>query len=1267
MADSQNVVTTKFKVDISDLKKNIADANQQMKLANAQFKASASSMDDWASSADGLSAKIQQMTSVMDAQKSKLNAYKSQLGLVKSAYEENGRRAEELKTKMVQLIESGVDPASDEYKEYQRALQDVTKEQNANKKAADDLEITILNQQAAINNTERELHGYETALDSLDNAQDDAADSAEELDDSITEAGDAVQSASEGFTVMKGALADLVADGIRLAISALKDLANETFNVGAGFESAMSQVEAISGASGEEMDLLTDKAKEMGESTVFSATQSAEAFNYMAMAGWKTEDMLGGIEGIMDLAAASGEDLASTSDIVTDALTAMGYSAKDSGQLADVMAAASSNANANVKLMGQTFQYAAPIVGALGYNMEDTAVAIGLMANAGIKGEKSGTALRSILTRLSAPPKECAEEMEKLGISLTDSEGNMKSLDEVMHDLRGAFADLSETEQTSAAKHIAGQEAMSGLLSVVRAAPEDYDKLTKAVRNSSGAASKMAKTMTQNVNGQITLLRSKVEGIMIKVFENASDSIRKAIDTISNALDDVDWDQFADSAGKAGEQVAEFFSFVTKNGSSIVSVLKAIAMAFVTYKAVSTITSVVGAFQGLFTALKAGQGVVEVFNSVLGMNPYALVAAGVAALGLALWDFIKAQREATEAEYGLSSAQKESVEEAKKLADSYSQLDSARQESMQAISTEYGYINELKDEYNSLIDENGKVKEGYEDRAEFILTQLASALGVEREEIQQTIDANGRLGDSIDALIQKKQAEAILAANQDAYTTAIQKRDEALRVYQNSLTSLEEVEKKYQDSVAESGDVLGTYQALLKTSPATADDYYWANQRVIQGQQEAKEAYEEARQGLADSETAYIGYVNTISNYEGLSASIISGDADAIGQAMTAIQNSLITAENGTRTSLESQLATARQNYEDMKEAAATGLAGVTQETVSQAEQMVSMSEAELAKFNGAFTQKFGELQTLCEEQGIQIPDSLATGIQNGQYALPTSVDEMQSLVSFTELLKRSTDAGVDVPDIVSKGIKDGSMKPSQAVAIMNGLMEAKAKSASAPMNSAGKTAGSSYASGVNSNTGAAKQAGEALKANAKSGASGGYDAMKTEGGNAADGFKDGILSRVSSIASAAASFVRNAIDAAKREQDSHSPSKVWEDEVGEMSGEGYIIGLANKIRPAMNEARTLVKDSISAASKEISQNKIDFGNLGTNLRSGASFASGAMGAPSGRFGGVLQQGNVSGDTNITYNQTINSPKAPTRIELYRQTRNLLELAKGGT
>ena len=215
----------------------------------------------------------------------------------------------------------------------------------------------------------------------------------------------------------------------------------------ADFESAMARVSAVSGATGSDLDALSEKAREMGSKTKFSASEAADAMNYMAMAGWKTEDMLSGIEGVMNLAAASGEDLATTSDIVTDALTAFGLSAKDSGHFADVLAAASSNANTNVSMMGETFKYCAPIAGSLGFSVEDTAEAIGLMANAGIKSTQAGTSLRTIMTNLSGEVKICGASIGQVTVATTNADGSMRSLSDILADCRTAFYGLTESEK----------------------------------------------------------------------------------------------------------------------------------------------------------------------------------------------------------------------------------------------------------------------------------------------------------------------------------------------------------------------------------------------------------------------------------------------------------------------------------------------------------------------------------------------------------------------------------------------------------------------------------------------------------------------------------------------------------------------------------------------------------------------------------------------------------------------------------------------------
>lgn len=302
------------------------------------------------------------------------------------------------------------------------------------------------------------------------------------------------------------AAGNVISDAFSSIVNKVKDFTLETINVGKQFDSSMSQVSAVSGATGKDLDRLRDKAKEMGASTKFTASEAADAFNYMAMAGWKTEDMLGGIDGVLNLAAASGADLATTSDIVTDALTAMGYSAGEAGRLADVMAAASSNANTNVEMMGETFKYAAPVAGSLGYSMEDTAVAVGLMANAGIKGSQAGTALRSIMTRLSTDAGASSKQLgalgiltERLGVQFYNTDGTTRDFMDVMADLRVKWKELSVEEQANYGKKIAGQEALSGLLAIMNAAPADFDKLTSAVENSNGTAQKMADTMQNNL------------------------------------------------------------------------------------------------------------------------------------------------------------------------------------------------------------------------------------------------------------------------------------------------------------------------------------------------------------------------------------------------------------------------------------------------------------------------------------------------------------------------------------------------------------------------------------------------------------------------------------------------------------------------------------------------------------------------------------------------------------------------------------------------
>lgn len=346
------------------------------------------------------------------------------------------------------------------------------------------------------------------------------------------------KAASAPFRAAAGAVASpLVAAGIPLSAGAAVGSSVKTF---AGFESQMSHVKAISGATEAQFDQLTAKAKEMGAATKFTAQEAGEAFGYMAMAGWKPQQMLGGISGIMNLAAASGEDLGTTSDIVTDALTAFGLKAADAGHFSDVLAQASSNANTDVGMMGESFKYAAPVAGALGYSIEDTSLALGLMANASIKGSMAGTALKTSLANMASPTKAMAEAMDKYKISLTDSEGNMKSMRGVMENLRGSLGSLSETEQTAAASTIFGKEAMAGMLAVINASENDWNKLAQAVDNADGASQRMADTMLDNLSGKFTLFQSALDGVKISLGERVSPYLVKALGWITEQMPDVE-------------------------------------------------------------------------------------------------------------------------------------------------------------------------------------------------------------------------------------------------------------------------------------------------------------------------------------------------------------------------------------------------------------------------------------------------------------------------------------------------------------------------------------------------------------------------------------------------------------------------------------------------------------------------------------------------------------------------------------------------------
>lgn len=384
-----------------------------------------------------------------------------------------------------------------------------------------------------------------------------AQDGIKKVGDEATSLNSKLANAAKGF-------GKFAVKAIGWASTAVSAIGGYVTKVGADFESAMSEVSAISGATGADLDALTQKAKEMGASTKFSASESAEAFKYMAMAGWETSDMLDGISGVMNLAAASGEDLAEVSDIVTDAITAFGLQASDSAHFADVLAAASNSANTNVAMLGGSFKYVAPVAGALGYSIEDVSVALGMMANSGIKAEMAGRSLRLMLSRLASPTEDVEEAFAQLGISaseaLTNADGSMKPLSETIEILRGSMSGLDEATKASVASGIAGTEAMSGLLAIVNSSDADFEKLTESIANADGTAQRMAETMEDNLEGAITIMKSAVEGFGISLYETFSVKAKDGVKTLTDYISRL---QKAFESGGMQGLLTEFDSVMT--------------------------------------------------------------------------------------------------------------------------------------------------------------------------------------------------------------------------------------------------------------------------------------------------------------------------------------------------------------------------------------------------------------------------------------------------------------------------------------------------------------------------------------------------------------------------------------------------------------------------------------------------------------------------------------------------------------------------------
>lgn len=859
----------------------------------------------------------------------------------------------------------------------------------------------------------------------------------------------------------------------------------------ADFDAGMSEVKAISGATGTEFKQLETKAIQMGAKTKYSATKAASAFKYMAMAGWDTNDMLSGISGVMNLAAASGEDLATTSDIVTDALTAFGLSAKDSSHFADILAQASSRSNTNVGLMGETFKYVAPVAGALGYSAEDCAVAIGLMANSGIKASQAGTALRSLFTRLAKPTDTVAAAMEKYNITLTDANGNMKPLSTLMVEMRDRFSGLSEAQKANLAATLAGQEGMSGLLAIVNSSDADFKNLTDSINNADGASERMAKTMQDNLKGSFTIFKSTVESAAISIGKKLTPEVRKFVDTGTNLVKKFNDMSDAEKTNVVNiGKMATVIPLATLAGGKLLGSMLKLGKGMVNFNAqASLLVQAIGLYrQG---EIKAALATGEWFSSLSSLgtgimsfitNPAGAAVIGVAALTVALIANTREMNNYKEAGSKMSEEEQMLIDRTKELKQAYDESNKSKLDAIKSANDESTAQQTLWEKLQGTVDANGRVLAGKEAYAQFIAGELSDSLGKEISIVDGQVQEYDKLKNTIQQVIEKKRAEAIQSAMQEQYSEAIQKQSEAVLLYNQNLGKVETTKQRLKKAEQEAKKAVDDYTGSLELGTGKANPYY-NTMLEAQGKVEGlKDKLNQQTKAVDDSREAMEGYNQTVANYEGLSSALIEGDAQKISDALLKIQYSFQTANTATRESLEEQAQTLNEKYEQMKQALADGATGVTEESVAQIKALSDQANKEL---EAKLEQDKNTLKTKFQQVGIEAPqsliDSLASKSDTVQQTTMNILTNMANGVSIKkgELTTLFKQLGIDVPKSLVTQL--ASMSPSvqqQAIKLLMQLQNGEASQRPAvlrQMKDLGLKVDDSVANGIRGNTGKVK------------------------------------------------------------------------------------------------------------------------------------------------------------------------------------------------
>lgn len=617
-----------YRKALKNITQNLKEVASEMKLVSAQYSKNDTSTEALSAKSDVLSKKLEQ-------QKDKVETLKKQYADMSEEYDENTQKHSALtkqyaeESNKLANLEKTLGTASDEYKEQADVVADLqaeveksTKAQEFNTKAMSDMRIQLNNAESDVTKTSKELEALAQQMDA-------SANSTEGLGEGLDDVGEHAEKATGGVSTFQVALGNLVANVIGNAVEKMKDLVASTIDVGASFESSMANVQAISGATDDELKLLSDTAKQFGSTTKFSASESADALGYMALAGWDAKTSAEALGGVLNLASSSGMELAQASDMVTDYLSAFGLEANKSAYFADILAYAQGNANTTAEGLGEAYKNCSANLASAGQDIETTTALLSMMANQGLKGSEAGTALNAVVRDMTSKMKDGAISIGKTKVAVQDSEGNFRDLSEILKEVEQATNGMGTAQKASALQSTFTADSIKGLNLILNAGVDEANKFEDALRNSTGTAEKMATTMQDNLNGDLTSLNSKIEGTQIAIYEKFEPALRKGVEALSGLVDVI--------------------NFVVEHSAEFTTAIVAMATSIGTYVAYTTALKVMKeGWQALTIVTKAQTLAQTALNAVMSANPIGIVIALVAGLVTAfvvLWNKSEGFRE----------------------------------------------------------------------------------------------------------------------------------------------------------------------------------------------------------------------------------------------------------------------------------------------------------------------------------------------------------------------------------------------------------------------------------------------------------------------------------------------------------------------------------------------------------------------------------------------------------------------------------------------